>query len=133
MRIERRYLRYLAAALWLTVGLGLTVRGILWWQETLNFFSIGLYTLFILPLAYLFSSRILTRISKRNLRHIRSLPEKTCIFAFQPARSYFIMFGMIALGVALRHSPLPRSHLGGLYIFMGLSLALASLNFLRYS
>ena len=131
MKINRKYLPYVAGFLWLTVGLGLMLRGLLWWKESFEPPFMLIYGLLLIPIAYLFSSKILSQVSQRTLDHIRRLPEKVCFFAFQPTRSYLLMAIMIAIGLILRHSPLPRAFLGALYVLMGLSLSIGSSNFVK--
>ncbi len=128
MRVPKRYLPRVAGGLWLAVGLGLTVRGLLWWRPWLSAQE-ALLALALLPLAVLFSSKILLRVARRTLSHIRNLPEKACLFAFQPPRSWLIMGSMILLGILLRRSPLSRDLLGGLYVLMGLALSLTGPRF----
>ena len=36
MRVRRQYLPYFAGGIWLTIGLGLMIRGFLWWQENFS-------------------------------------------------------------------------------------------------
>lgn len=131
MRVRRQYLPYLAGGIWLTIGLGLMIRGFLWWQENFSLSLSFIYFLALVPLAFLFSSKILAKVVHRTLSHIQKLPERACMFAFQPAKSYGLMLIMISLGVLLRHSPLPQVYLGTLYLLMGLSLFLAGLNLIK--
>lgn len=132
MRVKRKYLPYIAGGLWLTVGLGLMIRGFLWWQENFSLTLSILYFVTLIPLAIIFSSKILMKVTRRTLTHIQKLPDKVCMFAFQPAKSYGIMLFMISLGILLRHSPIPHLYLGTLYLLMGLSLSLASFNFIKF-
>ncbi|HFC98450.1 MAG TPA: hypothetical protein ENJ40_08355 [Thermosulfurimonas dismutans] len=131
MRVSKRYLPLVAGGLWLAVGLGLSLRGLLWiWYRGGPQELLGLLIL-SLPLALVFSSRILTRTVQRTLNHIRCLPERSSLFSFQPGKQYLLALVMIALGVLLRRLPLPRDYLGGLYLWMGLSLFFSSRFFLK--
>ncbi|QJA06308.1 hypothetical protein FVE67_05580 [Thermosulfurimonas marina] len=128
MRVPKRYLPFVAGGLWLAVGLGLAVRGLLWWRP---WHSPGaeLALVALLPVAFLFASRVLFRVARRNLAYIATLPERVTFWAFQPRRSWLLMGGMILLGITLRRSPLPRDLLGVLYFLMGTALILTGPRF----
>ena len=66
-------------------------------------------------------------IARRNIHRLRQLPERGCFFAFQAWKSYLIIAFMIALGVTLRHSPVPRIYLAVVYVAIGGALFLGSL------
>jgi hypothetical protein len=66
-------------------------------------------------------------LARRNIERIGRYADKGCLFAFQAWRSYLVIALMVVLGVALRHSSLPREGLAVLYIAMGGSLGLGSL------
>ena len=46
-------------------------------------------------------------------------------------KSYLLLGVMMALGIGLRHSPLPKPYLAVLYIGIGLALVLSSVRYLR--
>lgn len=70
-------------------------------------------------------------IARGNVERLATLPRRACVFAFQPAKSYLVMLSMIALGVTLRHSTLPRTWLSIVYTAIGGALFLASLEYHR--
>jgi len=70
-----------------------------------------------------------SRIARKNIARLSLLTEKTCIFAFQRWRSYFLVGLMIALGIALRNLPIPRPYLAVLYTTIGGALFLSSLQY----
>ena len=72
------------------------------------------------------------RIARKNIRRLRQLPERGCFFAFQAWTSYLIIAVMIALGVALRHSPVPKPWLAIVYTGIGGALFLASFSYYRH-
>ena len=47
-------------------------------------------------------------------------------------RSYLIVIVMIAMGIDLRHSPLPKPYLAVLYGGIGMALVLSSVRYLRH-
>jgi hypothetical protein len=56
--------------------------------------------------------------------------ERVCLFAFQKWTSYPLVVVMIALGIYLRlYSPIPKPYLAVLYIGLGLSLLVSSLQY----
>ena len=70
-----------------------------------------------------------TRLAQRNIQRILRYPDKVCVFAFQAWSGYIMIFGMIALGILLRHSPLPKPYLAVIYVAIGGALIQASLNY----
>ena len=53
------------------------------------------------------------------------------MFSFQAWKSYLLVAFMIALGITLRHSALPRPILAGVYLAIGGALFLSSLRYYR--
>jgi hypothetical protein len=72
------------------------------------------------------------RIVDRNLDRILPMEGRRCIFSFMPWKSYLLILIMIAFGVLLRHSPIPKIYLSVLYVAIGTALILSSLRYLRY-
>lgn len=58
--------------------------------------------------------------------------EKVCIFAFQNARSYFLVILMMSMGYVIRHSGLPMPYLAPFYLAIGSSMALSSTLYYRH-
>jgi hypothetical protein len=71
------------------------------------------------------------KIVDKNLDRILPMEGKPCIFAFITWKSYMIIAVMIALGIGLRHSPIPKPYLAICYIGIGLALILSSVRYLR--
>ncbi len=72
------------------------------------------------------------RVVDKNLGRILPMEGKRCLFAFQSWKSYLIVVVMIAMGIGLRHSPIPKPYLSVLYIGIGMALILSSFRYLRY-
>jgi hypothetical protein len=72
------------------------------------------------------------RIVDRNLDRILPMEGKRCVFSFMPWKSYVLIFIMIAMGMLLRHSPIPKLYLSVLYIGIGTALILSSVRYLRH-
>jgi hypothetical protein len=70
-----------------------------------------------------------SRITQKNIARLSLLTEKTCIFAFQRWKSYFLIGLMITVGITVRNLPIPRPYLAVLYTTIGGALFLASLQY----
>jgi hypothetical protein len=72
-----------------------------------------------------------SKLASRNIQRIVNIPkERVCLFAFQKWTSYPLVVVMIALGIYLRlYSPIPKPYLAVLYIGLGLSLLVSSLQY----
>lgn len=69
------------------------------------------------------------RLARKNVARLLSAPQLACVFGFQPLKSYLIMAAMILLGVALRHSVIPKPELAVIYLAIGGALLLASFSY----
>lgn len=72
------------------------------------------------------------KLADKNLNRLLPLEEKRCVFSFITWKSYFIIIIMMALGITLRHSGIPKHYLAILYIGIGLGLFLSGLRYVRY-
>jgi hypothetical protein len=72
-----------------------------------------------------------SKLASRNVQRIINIPkERVCLFAFQKWTSYPLVLVMIAMGIFLRrYSPIPKPYLAILYIGLGLSLFVSSLQY----
>jgi hypothetical protein len=130
--VSRRTLILSAAITWGLVGAFLSLRGVFWFKSP-SPAVLGL-ALLALGLGFLKGQFIFSRLARRNILRIRELSphkEKICLFAFQAIQSYVIIVGMIALGMILRHSTLPRTDLAVLYLAIGSALIYASFQYWR--
>lgn len=66
------------------------------------------------------------KIVAKNIARIETRNDRTCFFAFQAWRSYGLVIFMVALGITLRHSALPKQYLAIIYIMIGSALLLTS-------
>jgi hypothetical protein len=129
---KRRTLRVLAGILWILVGMMLILRAIPWILATplAGFVAAAIGLLVgILKSWYVFMP-----LAAKNVERIQALSphrEKICLFAFQAIKAYLLIAGMIALGILLRLSPIPRTILVGVYVAVGSALILASPKYLR--
>ncbi len=73
---------------------------------------------------------LLSRMARRNISRILGLAphkEKICLFAFQAIQAYLVIFGMMGLGIVLRHSSVARESLAVVYLAIGSALIYASI------
>lgn len=121
----------LAGILWNATGIMLCRYAFIWiWDFPVNVRIVtGSAGLVLLLLAYRFG---FNRIARKNIGRINFLPDKSCIFAFQAWRSYLIIGVMVALGIFLRHSGIPKYYLVVIYFSMGGALFISSFHYFNY-
>ncbi len=120
-----------SGVMWNAVGITMCATGIGWLANSglvrgIGFGLAGLI-LAILAVHWGFGS-----IAQNNIRRLRRLPSRGCFFAFQAWKSYLIIMCMIALGMALRHSSIPKHFLAVAYTAIGGALTLGSLYYYRH-
>jgi hypothetical protein len=126
--VSKTWLIVLAGLMWSLVGLMLCRLAYHWlavirWREVVPLELLGIV------LALTAHQFCFSRIARKNIARLSLLTEKTCIFAFQRWKSYFLIGLMIPLGIALRNLPVPRPYLAILYTTIGGALFLASLQY----
>ena len=128
--VDKRVLLLLAGLMWFGVGILLLWMAISWLHTfqvrgSWIFTGIGIITaLFVHHFGFL-------KIVDKNLDRLLPMEGKRCLFSFITWKSYLIIIVMVALGIALRHSPIPKPYLSILYIGIGLALILSSVRYLR--
>lgn len=129
--VQRRWLYLLAGLLWGAVGVMLCVRAWNWLTPEALSKAVPLELVGIVAgvLIYRF---MFSKIADKNIKRIRRLRERESILAFQAARSYLLIAFMMSLGIALRHSAIPKPYLAVMYTGIGLGLLLASLRYYRH-
>jgi hypothetical protein len=130
LEVPRRWLLLIAGALWTVAGVILCWRAGVWLAADGSAVALPL-ELIGLMLAIPFYTFCFVGIVRKSIARIDHLPERASIFAFSAVRGYFMIGGMIALGVALRSSPIPRDYLAVPYTAMGGTLLLASSRFYK--
>jgi hypothetical protein len=129
--VGRRALARLSGIVWWAVGIGLIAAAAGWLAEAPEDFA-GLLAMTGL-LASLLTGRGFGRIADKNLRRLQGLPDRRCVFAFQSWRGYGTILVMIALGWALRHSPVPKPWLAPVYLAVGGGLMRGGLAYFRWT
>jgi uncharacterized membrane protein len=126
--VSRYWLISLAGLLWSAAGVMLGRLAYLWltavpWGRAV---FLGISGIFLALIVYRFG---FSRIAEKNINRIRQFSEKGCIFAFQAWKSYLIIVIMVALGLFLRHSPIPKQYLAVIYLAVGGALFLSSFHY----
>ncbi|MCU0361993.1 MAG: hypothetical protein MUD02_08035 [Bacteroidales bacterium] len=129
--VNKSTLVFLAGAMWCGVGIMLLTLSVKWleplpFRPQLLLFGAG--ALAAIPVHHFGFSRI----AGKNLERLMPLTEKRCVFSFITWRSYMIVIVMIAGGVMLRHSPIPKPILAVAYTTIGLALFLSGLKYIRF-
>jgi len=126
--VPRSWLLVLAGLVWTVVGLGLGRLALGWLSDVELPWSVilGLCGLSLGLLIHRFN---FSRVARKNIERICHSSERPCLFSFQAWHSWLLVSLMIALGVALRHSPLPRPVLAVLYAAIGTALFAGSLQY----
>jgi hypothetical protein len=128
---DKRTLVLLAGLMWCGVGVMLVRYSIIWLsaytgREQKLFYALGF--LAAMPIHHFG----FLKIADKNLSRLLPLTEKRCLFSFMTWRSYLIVLVMVSLGIALRHSSIPKPYLSILYSGIGLALFLSGIRYLRF-
>lgn len=130
-RVNRRWLFLAAGLLW-------SIAGIILWRRAIEWLRTEEPGTELLVLAAGLLGGVLIarfkfrRLVFKNIARLHALRERENLFAFQSVRSYVLIIGMMGLGIALRHSALPRPYLAILYTGIGTGLLLASLPYYQH-
>ena len=128
--IQRHYLFVLAGLFWTVAGGILCGRAFFWFEQVPLRTELMLESLGA-ALAVLFYSLLFARIVHRNVERIGRLPVRAPFLAFTAWKGYLMIGFMIALGISLRSSSIPKVYLAIPYTMMGLALLIGSLRFYR--
>ncbi len=128
--VPQSWLIGLAGSIWAGVGAMLCHLAIGWLQpvaarEKFLLFGLGIV------LALAMYRTMFARLVSKNLARIETLPARGCLFAFQPWRSYILIVLMVMLGLAMRHSPIPRPILAVVYTTIGAALLMGAVQYWR--
>jgi len=128
--VNKNFLLFLAGFLWIAVGIMLISFAANW------FITYGKSNAWLFLLAGLSISLIIhhfgfLRIVDKNLGRISKMEGKRCAFSFMTWKSYLIVIVMVAMGIMLRHSAIPKQYLSVLYIGIGMALVLSSIRYFR--
>ena len=129
--VDKSILVLLAGLMWCGVGVLLISYAVTWLsvcngKEQLFFYPVGF--LVAMPVHYFG----FLKIADKNLNRILPLTDKKSPFSFMTRKSYLIVIIMISMGIALRHSSIPKRYLSILYNGIGLALFLSGIRYLRF-
>lgn len=132
-RVSKRTLFFIAGIVWTIAGGILLYRGMLMMMGNGSFYYVP-FAISVLG-GILFYVFLFSKISVRYVEHIHSIThERPSAFSFFDRKGYFMMLGMITLGISLRSSGLvPASIMSVVYVTMGIPLAVSSVNFYKNS
>lgn len=128
--VDKRFLLFLAGAVWVAVGCYLITRAWYWLAAAGHTETTG-YAVAGAAAALLIHHFGFLKIVDKNLDRLQPMSDRTCVFAFMSWRSYLTVGVMIALGTLLRAAPIPRPLLSAVYIAIGMSLVLSSVRYMR--
>lgn len=120
----------IAGVVWLGTGILLISMAATWLAKT-----IGMKTYLFMALGVILAMPIhhfgFLKIVNKNIERILQMQNKRCLFSFVPWKSYMIIVIMIAMGITLRHSTIPKHYLAIIYLGIGLALTLSSIRYIR--
>ncbi len=123
--VPRPWLMAIAGLLWCGVGAMLWLHAAQWLRDLRGEMALPLALGLGLGLGLAAHLALFLRLARKNLARLRRYPARACLFAFQAWRGYLMIALMIGLGIALRHSPIPRHVLAVLYGSIGTALILS--------
>ena len=129
--VDKKILVLLAGLMWCGVGVMLILFAVTWLSQfmgsgTLIFYFCGF--LAAMPIHHFG----FLKIADKNLNRLLPVKEKKCVFSFMTWRSYLIVLVMVSMGIALRHSAIPKQYLSILYNGIGLALFLSGIRYFRF-
>lgn len=113
---------FASALLWTAIGIMLMTRAMIW--------LVGVHRLWLIAPAVVLGSlksvMVLDKTAKKSLKRILHLTDGTCLGAIYSTKTWLLVMVMMVAGITLRHSSLPHSWLGLLYMTIGWGLFLSS-------
>jgi hypothetical protein len=128
---DKRVLILLAGLMWCGVGVMLVHFAVIWLSSCTVKQQIFYYITGFLVAMPIHHFGFL-KIADKNINRLLPVTEKKCIFSFMTWKSYIIVLVMVSMGLALRHSSLPKRYLSVLYNGIGLALFLSGIRYLRF-
>ena len=128
--VDKKFLIALSGILWSVVGISLCNLAVGWLSESAsqNTSLLGAGGILLAMLIHHFG---FLRIVDKNIERILSKSGRVCVFAFQPWKSYLLILIMVAMGMFLRNSAMPKHYLAVIYIGFGGAMLLSSLRYHR--
>jgi hypothetical protein len=126
--VAKVWLFLLAGLMWSGVGIMLCALAYSWLVDLHSFSALwfGLGGLACSLVVYRFG---FLHIAQKNIDRLHAFLEKASLFAFITPKSYLLVAFMMALGITLRSSPIPKVYLSVVYTTIGASLFFSSLHY----
>jgi hypothetical protein len=128
--VDKRVLVLLAGLMWCVVGIMLVNYAVTWLNPLDKSRALIFYVAGFLAAMPIHHFGFL-KIADKNLNRLLPVTSKKCVFSFMTWRSYLVVLVMVSMGIALRHSTLPKDYLSILYNGIGLALFLSGIRYLR--
>lgn len=128
--VRKKYLILISGVIWILIGLLLNHYAFNWLKDN-SYANTYMYIIAGIVLALIIHHFGFLKVVDKNLGRIKTLNPETCVFAFMSWKSYLLVALMMTMGIALRHSTLPRNLLSVMYIGIGLALILSSIRYIR--
>lgn len=128
---DKRVLVLLAGLMWCGVGVMLVRYAVTWLSPLGKSRALIFYVAGFLAAMPIHHFGFL-KIADKNLNRLLPVTSKKCVFSFMTWRSYLIVLVMVSMGIALRHSALPKDYLSIMYNGIGLALFLSGIRYLRF-
>lgn len=127
---KKIWLHLTAGIMWSGVGIMLVAIAATWLGKV-HSWIVWVLILAGLVLASMIHFFGFSKLAARNIQRIVNIPkERVCVFAFQKWTSYPLVMVMVGLGIYLRRfSPIPKPDLAIVYIGLGASLFVSSLQY----
>jgi hypothetical protein len=129
--VDKKILVLLAGLMWCGVGIMLILFAVTWLSK-FNKDGVVFYYLAGFLAAMPIHHLGFLKIADKNLKRLLPLTERKCVFSFMTWRSYLIVLVMVSMGIALRHSSIPKHYLSVLYNGIGLALFLSGIRYFRF-
>jgi hypothetical protein len=130
LKADKKYLIMVAGLMWCGVGVMLMTFAETWLSRYTGKFILLFYAagfLAAMPIHFFGFMKL----AGKNIGRLREITEKRSIFSFITVKSYFTIIFMVALGITLRHSSIPKQYLSVIYNGIGLGLFLSGLSYIR--
>ncbi len=127
---KKIWLHLTAGIMWSGVGIMLTVFAVTWLGLVHSWTVLLLISAGLLLAAAIYFFGF-SKLASKNVQRIIAIPkERVCLFAFQKWTSYPLVLVMVAMGIYLRrYSPIPKPDLAILYLGLGASLFVSSIQY----
>jgi hypothetical protein len=131
LKADKKYLVLVAGIIWCGVGVMLVMFAFTWLTRYSGkgvylFYSAGI--LAAMPIHFFG----FLKLADKNIGRLLEITEKSSIFSFITFKSYLTIIFMVALGITLRHSSIPKQYLSIIYNGIGLGLFLSGTRYIRY-